>query len=119
MTVANTDVSRDFTSDGFNLTFAIPFSFVPGDAPAVTRVRVVDTLGNVTNPVLGTDFTLQPAGDNPSNVVFGVAPANGSTITIFRVSPRTQPQDLDSQGPNTPFSPIPVENQLDFLNNMS
>lgn len=115
MTVINTDTKNTYNGDGLNVTFAIPFAYISGEASTVTVVTLIEADGTRVLQVEGggADYTLDPAGVAPVNVIMAVAPAADETLEVKRVSPETQNTNLDSGGTNTPYSPIAVENQLD------
>lgn len=106
-----------YTGDAANVTFAIPFYFIPGEAALVTKVYLIDNPGLATEirtlQTITTHYSLDPSGDNPTNVIMVTAPTAIQKLEVKRISVRTQANDLDSGGPNTPYNPLTVENELD------
>lgn len=96
MTVANTTVRQLYTADGIQTTFAIPFAFISGDAESETKVYTVDAEGVKTLKSINTDYTLDPSGDDPTNVIFVLAPDDDVLVT--RLLPLTQIIDYINTG---------------------
>lgn len=85
-------VNQLYSANGVTASFAIPFSFIDGDAPNVTQVFFVDPVSGARTPkTISTDYTL-PAllGAQPVNVVFNTAPPTTVKVLIERVLPYTQ-----------------------------
>lgn len=119
MTVSNTQVSETYDGDGIQVEFAIPFNFQPGQASSVTKVILIAADDTETTLVEGDDYNLLPLGDNPTKADLSDgttpngAPGGAEKVRVERVTPRTQPSDLDAGGSSTPYSPVTVENALD------
>lgn len=121
MTVANTTTSETYDGDGVQTTFAIPFDYQSGQASQVTKVIIIAADETETILVEGDDYALVPAGNDPTDADLGQgttphgAPSNTEKVRIERITPRTQPSDLDAGGASTPYNPLTVENSLDRL----
>lgn len=116
MTVANVNTKELYNGTGVLTTFAIPFAFIPGEASIVTKVYLEDNAGVQVLLTEGIEYTLDPAGDNPVNVIMALAPDADQKLLVKRISPKTQNLDLDD---NTPIPAEELEKQLDrevFLN---
>lgn len=87
MSLSNQAVKQTYSADGSTTTFAIPFAFIPGTANQVVKVYTYDPTDPQTgDPTLidPSDYTLDPVGDTPTNVVFDVAPEDGLRVLIIR-----------------------------------
>jgi len=128
MTVANTTTKLTYDGDNASVTFAIPFNFLSGEASLVTKVYLINELVvDLDTPsgfdetlwTEGTEYTLDPAGPTPANVKTDAgaaphgAPTNDEKVRVQRDTAQTQSTDLDTAGPNTPYNPTAIENQLD------
>lgn len=93
MTVSSTTNRKTYAADGTSTTFSFPYYF---GAQADLIVTTIDVSGNIVTKVLTTDYTITGTVTNGvyaggGNVVFGVAPATGLTISIVRAPAATQP----------------------------
>ena len=119
MTIVNLITRQTFAGNGALVLFSIPFNFQPGTASDVTKVIHIDNAAVETTLVEGTDYTLTPLGDNPTNAdlstgsaPFG-APAADEFIRMERRTPKTQETDFDSAGSGTPYNPTALEDSVD------
>src|SRR6266852_4964562 len=114
MTVSTTLNKIIYLANGAQVLFTFPFPVI---SAANLQVFVTDASGNVVlqapsaytvllNPATGTNPT-QAGG----SVTFGVAPANGFTVTLFRNLALTQLTSLANQG--TLYQPV-EEAALDY-----
>lgn len=87
MALSDLDVKAQYTGNGSDVTFAIPYTSI-FDEDTETKVYLADTLQTIV-----TNYTIV-AGD----IVFGTAPANSVLITVVRVLTLTQSLDLVSAG---------------------
>ncbi|MDI7502016.1 SGNH/GDSL hydrolase family protein [Cronobacter dublinensis] len=88
MTVASTDGYIEYTGDGTNKTFAVPFYFILNSDLAVI---ISDAQGNATNLQYGVDFSAVGGGDeNGGSVTLNNAYDSTKTIFIYRNPPATQ-----------------------------
>lgn len=95
MTVATTTARVQYSGNGVTTAFAIPFYFLAN----ADIVVIVTTAGVDATKVLGTDYTLTGAGAGAGGTCnFVAAPANGTTITIYRSVVYTQPTDFQPAG---------------------
>ena len=98
MAVSNVLVYQDYDADGAQTTFAIPFTYIPGELSTIV-VKTITTAGVVTIKALTTDYTLDPAGNNPTNVIFLVAPADADgEVRVERILEFKQILDYINSG---------------------
>ncbi len=101
MSVSNVTVQQTYAADGMTLTFAIPFAYPSGDADGLTKVYVVDSVTGIktlkTEGALN-DYTLTPTGDNPTQVLFNVAPVSPNIVFIRREMPYDQAVSFVNSG---------------------
>lgn len=95
MSLTGTTVSMDYFGDGSLQIFPIPFVFFNNTQ---VNVKKLDTLTNIeTILIQGTDFTV--IGGNPGvNTLLGTAPLATDVVTVYRVTPKTQPTDYIETG---------------------
>jgi hypothetical protein len=110
MTVTTLARRIAYAGDGSARSFAVPFGFADD---AALRVVVRSAAGAETLQTLNVDYTVSRAVATPGGtVVFGTAPAAGSTVSIRRQTARTQSVDYV---PNDPFPAQTHEDALDRL----
>ena len=97
MSISNTTTKQIYAGNGVATSFPIPFSFIPGLLTTI-KVSIIDDLTGVITPAGLGDYTLSPAGDNPTAVVYGVAPITGNSVLVERVMPITQVVDYTTNG---------------------
>ncbi len=99
MSVDNTTVAQTYNGNGVTTTFAIPFDYEPGKASEVTKVYLVDEDdGSSVLQVEGSNYDLDPVGDNPANVIFDIAPASDKKVLVERAEPYVQEAEYDNVG---------------------
>lgn len=98
MAVSNLIVKEKYAGDGSTTSFPIPFTFIPGELSTIV-VEMYDDTTKEPIPVTPGDYTLSPAGDNPTAVVFLVAPLDGTTVIVRRDVPMTQIVEYINNGP--------------------
>lgn len=88
MTVSSTQSYVKYNADGVTTTFTIPFYFLlNGDI----SVMIADSVGNISEPVNGSNFTVTGAGNSSGGAIaFNSAYDIGSNILIYRNPPATQ-----------------------------
>lgn len=92
MTVATTLNRKTYGANGVTTSFATTFEFESEDD---LRVIVKDDVTGVeTEKALTTDFTVTGGNGDVGNVIFLVAPANATTVTIYNDPAITQDLDL-------------------------
>lgn len=109
MTLASTNSRVSYTGNGVTTSFSFPYYFV-------NKSDLVVYVDGVLK-VLNTDYTIAGTAPFPSgqNIVFGAAPANGTSIVIARVVPYTQTLDLVE---NDPLPAEDVEKRFDLTTMM-
>ncbi len=100
MSISNLLVQQVYAANGVTTTFAIPFAFLDGDAELVTKVYLVNTTtGAKTLQTLVADYTLpHDVGTEPSEVLFGVAPATAQDVLVTRVLELSQAIEFLNSG---------------------
>lgn len=107
MTVSSTTSRTSYAGNGATTAFNVPFYFLADADLVVIRT----TSGIDTTLVLNTDYTVTGAGvPAGGTVTTTTAPAVGSTLTIYRDPPATQPVDYQ---PNDAFPAETHERALD------
>ncbi len=107
MSLTNTTNRKVYTGDGGTTSFAFPYQFID-DSDLV--VKLLDTNGQETTPVLNTDYTVTGGGDAAGTIEFVVAPVAAYTVTIYRDPSLTQ--NLNMQA-NDSFPAESLEEALD------
>lgn len=98
MAVSNLTVKLAYSGDGAQVTFAIPFQFITGDAATEVKAKLYDeNTGEETLLVYPTDFTFDD-DDAPANIIAVVPPTNSQSIVVYRVLPLTQIIDYINTG---------------------
>lgn len=110
MTVTTTNSIVAYTGDAVSTTFAVTFAFFKNTDLQVIQ-RVIAT-GAETVLALTTNYTVTGGAGTTGAVVMLVAPAATVTLTIRRLTARTQSTDLSSFGP---FPAQSVEEMADRL----
>jgi hypothetical protein len=97
-----TSSSGPYACNGSTKAFVIGFPYQASSWIVVQR-RDLAT-GTVATLVQGGDYTVAPGAGSSGTVtlVSGVRCPTGSTLTIKRATPRTQPTSLPSSGPTNP-----------------
>ncbi len=107
MALSNLVVKQRYNANGATVTFAIPSDYTDEDE-LVVKTRDESTTpateATKTNP---THYTVVG-----SNIVFGVAPANGLKVLVSRATPLQQTVNMDS---SEAFPAEDVEEQMDRL----
>jgi hypothetical protein len=116
MSVSNQQISIQYGTDGMATAFTFPSYFI---AQADLLVQYTDSLGNTTNLVLNSDYTVAGTLDDKLNtynmggtVNFSVPPAASGTLLITRQTPVIQPAVFN---PQDPFSAGALEATLDRM----
>jgi len=110
MTVTTDVQSIVYDTDGSTADFPIPFYFLRA---ADITAELVDAVDNLTDLVLGTDFTVTGAGQPSGGVLSATAAfARGYKLHIYRVVPVTQESQYQQ---NDPFPAKTTEKALDKL----
>jgi hypothetical protein len=114
MAVSSQPVSISYSTDGIATSYAFPYYFC---AKTDLFVQYTDSLGNVTNPLFNSAYTVQGTLDphlntyaNGGTVVFAVPLAAAGTLLIIRQTPLIQPAVFE---PQDPFESGSFEAQLD------
>jgi hypothetical protein len=98
-TVTNGGAPAVYTCNGTTTSFTVPWSYVSSTHVAAT-VKTGSIVTTLTQP---TNFTVKPTiAPTTGTLTLTTACANGSTLTISRVVPLTQPQSFRTgsyQGP--------------------
>lgn len=112
----NTTTQRvDYAGDGSTIVFPITFKFF-NDTDIVVAIR--ESNGDEVPWVLGTQYTLTGAGEDPGGDLTVITlpvdytPQTGQTLVIKRVPPEVQATVLPSGGPLPSKS---IEDQLDYV----
>ena len=94
-----TEINRnEYIGDGIVLTFQYKFRIIVETEVEVLLVN--QTTGNVTEPILNTDYTVTGVGnDNGGNIVFVVPPPTGTNAVFIRDLPETQQTVYPVNGP--------------------
>lgn len=112
MSITNTARKVSYAANGVLTAFATTFRFLEQEHLVV---EVMPSGGSFATKALGVDYTVTGEDANAGGTVtFLVAPANGSTVRITRVTARTQETTFRNAGQST-FSPILHERALDKL----
>lgn len=110
MTVTTDVQSIVYDTDGSTADFPIPFYFLR--ATDITA-ELVDANANLTELVLGTDFTIAGAGQPGGGELTAIMPFDsGLKLHIYRVVPVTQETQFQQ---NDPFPSKTTEKALDKL----
>jgi hypothetical protein len=107
MAVSNLTVKALYDGDASNVTFAIPFQFIPSRVSEQIQVYSVDVDDVRTLLTEGEDedYVLDPPYDSitntagPANVIMAVAPDAVTRIQIYRELPLKQLFSFSSTGP--------------------
>lgn len=97
MSVSNTTVKQVYSGNGSNKDFAIPFAFISGELTDID-VYTIDTAGVKILKTITTDYTLTPAGDNPTTVEFVSAPDANTKVLVIRTLEYKQVVDYINSG---------------------
>lgn len=94
MSLTSIAVPIQFAGNGATTVFAFPYKFL-ANTDLVVETTIV---GIDTTKVLNVDYTVAGAGiSSGGSVTFAVAPATGTTITIYRDTARNQQVDYVTQ----------------------
>ena len=109
MTVPSVSRSVDYTSNGSQTAFTVPFAFI---AEEHLRVSKITPAAVETVLTLGVDYTVTGEGGTSGTVTLTTAATSGHTVRIQRVVPYTQLTSFKTQGV---FSPLAYEQAYDLL----
>lgn len=104
MTVSTTTIKNSYTANGVTTVF--PFTFRVLDAEHLSVV-LTDEENASTTQILNTDYTVPATAigvNGGGSVTFTTAPTDGYTVTLIRVTPKTQGTDFQNQGAFYPES---------------
>ena len=97
MTIGAVTLPLEYSGNGVADTFA--YTWKVASKTHLSVVVVTDADGTRTSQTEGVDYTVTGVGASTGgNIVFGTAPASGTTVVIDSVVPYTQPTDLKNQG---------------------
>jgi hypothetical protein len=105
--VSSTVSSITYVGNGSTTAFPTAFQFF---SASDLVVKATPSGGSQSTLVLGVGYTVTGGNDAAGTVNITPAPAAGTTITIARSTPTTQPTALPSQGP---FLPTSIEQMVD------
>ncbi len=91
MTISSIQVRVSYACDGASVSFPLPFPFFGG---AEMTVLLSTPAGLAAVLTLNSDYTVQGGGDAPGTLVAAAPFAAGLTLTIVRVTSRTQLTNL-------------------------
>jgi hypothetical protein len=94
MPVANEIPIQSALANGVTTVFPYGFT-VLSSSDLIVQGKLA---GVVTTYTLGVDYTLTGVGSSAGSVVFGVAPANGTTIVVYRDSGLKRDTDYQNNG---------------------
>lgn len=113
MSVSNQTVKQLYDANGSTDTFAVPFAYIAGSGSSYVKVYTYDEdTGEATLKTITTHYTLSPNNQNPTNVVFVTAPADGLKVLIIRESTFTQTTEYEDE---VPFPASTHETTIDKL----
>jgi hypothetical protein len=101
MAVTTTSNTAIYAGNGSATVFGVPFRFLEASHLVVTET---DALGNVSTLSLGSNYSVSGTGQASGSITCSSAPASGTTLTITRVVPYTQPTTFRLAGTFSPRS---------------